>query len=141
MITMNRTYSELIKFSTFRERFLYLQLDGKVGVDTFGHDRYLNQILYSSYEWKRFRREIIIRDNGNDLAMDGFNIVGKVFIHHLNPLTIEDVVKRHSKIFDPDNVICVSMNTHNAIHYGDESLLVLPPVERTPNDTCPWKRR
>lgn len=125
---------------TFKERFEYLKLEGQVGVDTFGFDRYLNQTLYRSAEWKRFRRDMILRDNCCDLAMDGYEIVGKVLVHHIDPLTIDDVLKRHPKIFDPENVICTTLNTHNAIHYGDASLLITEPIERTKYDTCPWKR-
>lgn len=135
-----RTYSELITIPTFKERFEYLKLEGQVGVDTFGFDRYLNQTLYRSAEWKRFRRDMIIRDNGCDLAMEGYEIVGKILLHHIDPLTIDDVLKRHPKIFDPENVICTVLNTHNAIHYGDASLLITEPIERTKYDTCPWRR-
>lgn len=135
-----KTYSELITLPTFKERFRYLKLDGQVGIETFGFDRYLNQTLYCSPEWKRFRRDIILRDNGCDLACEGYEIVGKILIHHINPLTIDDVINRDPKIFDPENVISTTLNTHNAIHYGDESLLVMEPVVRTKNDTCPWKR-
>lgn len=134
-----KTYSELIKIPTYEERFQYLQLKGAVGKDTFGYDRYLNQILYNSPEWKRLRNRIIIRDNGCDLGCEGYEIYGRVLIHHLNPITVEDVVSRNPIVFDPENLICVSHNTHNAIHYGDESLLILAPVERTKNDTCPWR--
>lgn len=137
---MIKTYSELIAFPTYEERFRYLQLKGAVGKDTFGYDRYLNQILYSSQEWKRFRDKIIIRDNGCDLACEGYNIHGRILVHHINPIRVDDVVNRNPIVFDPENVVCVTHNTHNAIHYGDESLLVLAPVERTKNDTCPWKR-
>lgn len=138
---MIRTYSELIRLPTFLDRFRYLQLGGQVGVETFGYDRYLNQILYRTGEWKRFRREIIIRDNGCDLACEGYDIVGqKILVHHLNPISVEDVLRRDSKVFDSENVICTTLNTHNAIHYGDESLLVTEPIERKPNDTCPWRR-
>lgn len=138
---MIRTYSELIRLPTFLERFGYLQLSGQVGVETFGYDRYLNQILYRTGEWKRFRREIIIRDNGCDLACEGYDIVGqKILVHHLNPISVEDVLRRDPKVFDSENVICTILNTHNAIHYGDESLLVTEPIERKPNDTCPWRR-
>ena len=139
-MSMNiRTYSECIKLPTFTERFNYLKLGGSVGIETFGFDRYLNQTLYRSAEWKRFRRDIILRDFGFDLACDGYEIVGKVLVHHINPLSVEDVLNRHPKIFDPENVICVSLNTHNAIHYGDENLLITDPIIRTKNDTCPWK--
>lgn len=134
-----RTYSELITIPTFEERFEYLQLKGSVGKDTFGYDRYLNQVLYRSPEWKRLRNQIIIRDCGCDLACDGYDIYGKVLIHHLNPITVEDVLARSRKVFDPDNLVCVSHNTHNAIHYGDVDLLVTGPIIRTKNDTCPWR--
>ena len=134
-----RTYSELITIPTFIERYRYLKLGGSVGKETFGFDRYLNQTLYRSPEWKQFRRDMILRDNGMDLACDEYEIVGKVLVHHIDPLTIQDVIRRDSKIFDQENVVCVSMNTHNAIHYGDESLLMIEPVVRTKNDTCPWR--
>ena len=134
-----RTYSELITIPTFEERFEYLQLKGSVGKDTFGYDRYLNQVLYRSPEWKRLRNQIIIRDGGCDLACDGYDVYGKVLIHHLNPITVEDVLARSRKVFDPDNLVCVSHNTHNAIHYGDVDLLVTGPIIRTKNDTCPWR--
>ena len=134
-----RTYSELITIPTFEERFEYLQLKGSVGKDTFGYDRYLNQVLYRSPEWKRLRNQIIIRDGGCDLACDGYDIYDKVLIHHLNPITVEDVLARSRKVFDPDNLVCVSHNTHNAIHYGDVDLLITGPIIRTKNDTCPWR--
>ena len=134
-----RTYSELITIPTFEERFEYLQLKGSVGKDTFGYDRYLNQVLYRSPEWKRLRNQIIIRDGGCDLACDGYDIYDKVLIHHLNPITVEDVLTRSRKVFDPDNLVCVSHSTHNAIHYGDMDLLVTGPIIRTKNDTCPWR--
>lgn len=134
-----RTYSELITILTFEERFEYLQLKGSVGKDTFGYDRYLNQVLYRSPEWKRLRNQIIIRDSGCDLACDGYDIYDKVLIHHLNPITVEDVLTRSRKVFDPDNLVCVSHSTHNAIHYGDVNLLVTGPIIRTKNDTCPWR--
>ena len=136
-----RTYSELITIPTFEERFEYLQLKGSVGKDTFGYDRYLNQVLYRSPEWKRLRNQIIIRDGGCDLACDGYDIYDKVLIHHLNPITVEDVLARSRKVFDPDNLVCVSHSTHNAIHYGDVDLLVTGPIIRTKNDTCPWRHR
>ena len=137
---MDRFYSELITIPTYEDRFHYLQLNGAVGKDTFGYDRYLNQILYNSKEWKRFRDEIIIRDNGCDLAFEGYDIHGRILVHHINPITVDDVVNRNPIVFDPENVICVTHNTHNAIHYGDESLLITAPVERTKHDTCPWKK-
>lgn len=134
-----KTYSELITIPTFEERFEYLQLKGSVGKDTFGYDRHLNQILYRSPEWKRLRNQIIIRDCGCDLACEGYDIHSKVLIHHLNPITVEDVLARSRKVFDPDNLVCVSHNTHNAIHYGDVDLLITRPIIRTKNDTCPWR--
>lgn len=126
------------RFPTFEERYRYLRLQGRVGRDTFGFDRYLNQALYSSAEWKRFRREILIRDDGCDLGIPGRLIQGKVLIHHINPMTVEDVERRSAVIFDPDNVICVSHMTHQAIHYGDEDLLPKDPIIRRPGDHCPW---
>lgn len=135
-----KTYSEVIRLPTFIQRYRYLKLDGVVGEETFGYDRYLNQILYQSKEWRKFRREIIVRDNGCDLTCDGYEIVGKIIIHHIEPITLKDIETRSPQIFNPDNVITVSMNTHNAIHYGDESILITEPIIRTPNDTCPWKQ-
>ena len=135
-----RTYSELITIPTFEERFEYLKLNGSVGLETFGHDRYLNQILYNSPEWRRFRPEIIVRDNGCDLACEGYEIFGKILIHHINPITAKDILNRNPKVFDPENVITTVHNTHNAIHYGDENVLITEPIERSRNDTCPWKK-
>ena len=142
MIVMRtiRTYSELIQLSTFEERFRYLKLDGLVGKDTFGFDRYLNQEFYRSKEWKEVRDFVIVRDNGCDLGMDGYEIVGRIYIHHMNPITVNDIVHSSDFLLNPDYLICVSHNTHNAVHYGDEDLLVTAPVERRKNDTCPWKR-
>lgn len=134
-----KTYSKLIALPTFEDRFEYLQLKGIVGQETFGFDRYLNQILYNSKEWKHLRNEIIVRDNGCDLALEGFEIHGRILIHHINPITIDDVIKRREMVFDPENLICVTHNTHNAIHYGDKSLLITGPIKRRANDTCPWK--
>lgn len=140
MIPMNtRSYSELIAIPAFEDRYSYLKLYGVVGKETFGYDRYLNQILYTSGEWRSFRDEIIIRDNGCDLACEGFAVHSRIIVHHINPITVEDVVKRSKKVFDPENVISTSHNTHQAIHYGDESLLLLAPIERHRNDTCPWR--
>lgn len=139
MMTNTKRYSELSTIPTYEERFKYLQLKGAVGNDTFGYDRYLNQILYNSPEWKRLRNQIIIRDNGRDLGCEGYEIYGRILIHHMNPITVEDIVSRDPIVFDPENLICVSHNTHNAIHYGDENLLIMAPVERTKNDTCPWR--
>lgn len=136
----SKTYSELITFPTFEERFRYLKLNGVIGEETFGFDRYLNQAFYLSEEWKRFRRGIIIRDNGCDLGMDDREIGGTIIIHHLNPITMDDILKRNIEVLlNPDNAICVSHITHQAIHYGDESLLITAPIERSKYDTCPWK--
>lgn len=134
-----RTYSELIQLKTFEERFEYLKLDGIIGRETFGFDRYLNQMFYTSIEWKKFRRDIILRDNGCDLAIPGLDIVGKIFIHHLNPITKEDILNRTEYLMNPEFVICSSKLTHDAIHYGDSDLLPKGPIERKRNDTCPWR--
>lgn len=136
---MSKCYSELITLPTFIERYRYLKLDGKVGEDTFGFRRWLNQVLYNSAEWKSFRREINRRDGGCDLGVPGFDIYGSVIIHHIVPITYEDVLYRRDCVLDPENAILTQIRTHNAIHYGDESLLNIAPVERTPNDTCPWR--
>ena len=138
---MKRTYTEAMRHRTFEERFKYLQCRGKLYGQTFGKDRYLNQVLYTSPEWRRFRHEIIIRDNGCDLADPDRPIKGpKILIHHINPITIEQVTNRDPAIFDPENVICISFDTHQAIHYGDERYLNRTKiVERRPNDTCPWR--
>ena len=135
-----RTYTDLIRLQTFEERFQYLKLQGVVGRETFGYDRYLNQILYTSPEWRSFRRDIIVRDNGCDLGCIGFKINDKIIIHHINPITVDDVINRHPKVFDPNNVICTADRTHKAIHYSNEDLLVVAPIERQLNDTCPWRR-
>lgn len=137
---MLRSYSELIMLPTFKERFEYLILDGSVGADTFGYDRYLNQLFYRSPEWKQLRHEIIVRDNGCDLAMDGYDIYGRIIIHHLNPIVKDDILNRTEHLMNPEFLICTTHNTHNAIHYGDESLLITEPIVRTMNDTCPWRR-
>ena len=137
---MYRCYSELILLPTFKERYDYLRLGGTVGKETFGYDRYLNQILYTSVEWRNFKRKIIIRDNGCDLGCDGFELFSRILVHHINPITAEDILNRSPIVFDPENVITTSHNTHQAIHYGDETLLPLLPVERSRYDTCPWKK-
>ena len=136
-----RTYSELIAIPTFKERFEYLRLDGTVGKETFGFDRYLNQVFYRSPEWKSIRDQVIVRDNGCDLGIEGHEIYGRIIIHHMNPLTMEDVLDRNPIIFNPEFLITTTHNTHNAIHYGDENLLITTPIERSKNDTCPWKRK
>lgn len=136
---MIKTYSELILLPSFKERFEYLKIGGKVGAETFGYERYLNQMLYQSAEWRRLRDEIIIRDNGCDLADPDYEIQGRLIIHHLNPITKEDILRKTGSVLNPDNLVCVSFNTHNAIHYGDYSLIPHLPKERAPNDMCPWR--
>ena len=137
--TTIRTYSQLKQLKTFEERYDYLKLGGVVGEDTFGFDRYLNQNFYRSREWKRVRDEVIMRDNGCDLGVDGHEIRGKILIHHMNPITSEDIHRVSDYLLNPEYLICVMHRTHNAIHYGDESLIVTAPIERTQNDTCPWR--
>lgn len=135
-----RTYSELITLPTFKERFNYLKLDGLVGKETFGYDRYINQQLYQrNPRWKKSKDKVIIRDNGCDLGVEGYEIFGKIIVHHMNPITMDDILNDRDWIYDPEFLICTVHNTHNAIHYGDENLLMTAPIVRTKNDTCPWK--
>ena len=134
-----RTYSELITLPTFIERYRYLKLSGRVGEDTFGFDRYLNQVFYQSKEWRSIRDYVITRDNGYDLGMVGHDIYGRILIHHMNPITADDILKRSDLLLNPEYLICTIKNTHDAIHYSDESLLITDPIERSKNDTCPWK--
>ena len=136
---MIRTYSDLMMYDSFIDRYKYLKLVGQVGVDTFGLDRYINQMLYRSSKWQRTRRDVIIRDEACDLGMIGYDIGDKIIVHHMNPLTLEDIEEDRDEIYDPEFLICTSFRTHNAIHYGDEELLPRLPVERCRNDTCPWK--
>lgn len=137
---MNRNYKELIRLSSFEDRFDYLKCNNVIGDSTFGGHRYLNQLLYSSKEWKRIRNRVIVRDNGFDLAHPDHPIIGNIYVHHINPITIEDVLEEHRSVFDLNNLICASFQTHNAIHFGSEEILPRDFVERKPNDTCPWKR-
>lgn len=137
---MIKRYSDLLKLHSFEERYNYLKLGGVVGRDTFGFDRYLNQAFYKSSEWKRVRDLVIMRDNGCDLGLEGFEIHGKIYIHHMNPITPELVIDRSEDILNPEYLICVSHKTHNAIHYGELENLTIKPIERFPGDTCPWKR-
>lgn len=137
---MIRRYSELILLPTFLERFGYLSLSGKVGEETFGFDRYLNQLFYRSKRWRSVRNEIIVRDNGCDLGIEGLDVSDKIIVHHMNPVSLEELEFDNESLYNPDFLICVSHQTHNAIHYGDANLLPKAPVERKPNDTCPWKR-
>ena len=134
-----RSYSELIKIPTFEERYEYLRLDGQVGVETFGFDRYLNQTFYKSKEWLSIRDQIIVRDNGCDLGVEGYEIHGRILIHHINPITKDDIIQRSRILLDPENLITTVKRTHDAIHYGDSNLLMRAPIERRKNDTCPWR--
>lgn len=135
-----KSYSKLIKLPTFEERFDYLKLSNGVGIETFGAERYLNQTIYWSAEWKRVRRDVIIRDNGCDLGIEDRPIQKGVFVHHINPITVEDIIKRSKKVFDMNNLITVSFDTHQAIHYGNKDQLIPSmPTERKPNDQCPWR--
>lgn len=139
--TIIRTYSELITLDTFEDRFLYLKLDGSIGQDTFGFDRYLNQLFYRSPEWKQIRKFVITRDMGCDLAILDHEIINQqIIIHHMNPLTKEDIINKSDYLLNPEYLICTTKRTHNAIHYGDERLLdPIIPIVRTKNDQCPWK--
>lgn len=140
MTTLKR-YSELLNLYTFEDRFNYLKLNGSVGADTFGFDRYLNQKFYSSPEWKSIRRQVILRDNGCDLGINGLEICGRIYIHHMNPITVEDFKNDNMLILSPEYLISVSLDTHNAIHYGNKNYATNKlPIERRPGDTCPWKQ-
>ena len=135
-----RTYSELIELPTFEERYKYLRLDGRVGEDTFGFDRYINQSFYKSREWKDIRDYVITRDNGCDLAVEGYAIHGRILIHHMNPITKSDILDRSEFLLNPEYLISTVKSTHDAIHYGDEqSLINREPITRYKNDTCPWR--
>lgn len=139
MNTIIRTYSELITLPTFMERYKYLRIGGTVGTDTFGFDRYLNQVFYKSEEWKSIRRHVIVRDCGCDLGIEGREIHERILIHHINPISEEDILDRSDFLLNPEYLISTSHRTHNAIHYGDDSILIDVPLERRKNDTCPWK--
>lgn len=139
MTQTKKRYSELILLPTFKERYEYLKLNGKVGEDTFGWDRYLNQTFYRSAKWRHIRDQVIVRDNGCDMGLEGYPIYGKILIHHINPITADDISHSDEEVLiDLDNLVCVSLATHNAIHYGDESLIPQDPIVRKPGDTCPW---
>lgn len=140
VMKMIRTYSELITFPTFEERYRYLRLEGKVGEDTFGFDRWLNQSFYKDREWRAIRDKVIIRDNGCDLGIPDREIHSRIIVHHMNPITKDDILYRSAFLLNPEYLICTVKNTHDAIHYGDEGLLIKVPIERTQNDTCPWRR-
>ena len=143
MLMMNlkniKTYSELITIPTFKERYEYLRLKGFVGEETFGYDRYLNQSFYRSKEWMDIRDYVIVRDNGCDLGTPGHEIHGRILLHHMNPITKEDILRRSEFLLDPEYLISTIKLTHDAIHYGDENLLMDEPIVRTKNDTCPWR--
>lgn len=136
----NRTYSELITLPTFEERYRYLQLKGSVGEETFGFDRYINQKFYNSQEWKNTRDYIIVRDQGCDLGIEGYEIHGRIYIHHMNPVLLKDMMYRTEYLTNPEYLITTTHSTHNAIHYGDENLLIKTPIARSKNDTCPWRK-
>lgn len=140
MSSIIRTYTELSRLPSFEERYRYLRLTGQVGKETFGFDRYLNQVFYRSQRWKRIRDEVILRDNGCDLGVEGYEIHGRIIIHHMNPITLEDIERESIYLLDPEFLICTVHNTHNAIHYGDKNLLITAPIERTKYDTCPWRK-
>ena len=136
-----KTYSELIKLPTYEERYQYLRLDGFVGKETFGFDRYINQVFYQrDPRWKKIRDYVIVRDNGYDLGVEGYEIYGRILVHHMNPVTLEDLERETEYLLDPEFLISTAHMTHNAIHYGDEGLLIQSPIVRTQNDTCPWRR-
>lgn len=134
-----RTYRGLVRLKSFEERFEYLKLSGEVADPTFGYNRFFNQSFYHSKEWKQIRDRVILRDNGCDLAMPGYELVGPVYIHHINPITLDILEHEDSSLLDLDNLVCVSFDTHNAIHYGTVRNLPMVPVERKPGDTCPWR--
>lgn len=135
-----KTYHELILLPTFEERFEYLKSKSRVGDKTFGGHRCLNQLLYrQSPEWRSVRREVILRDNGFDLAHADYPIFGPIYVHHINPITIEDIIDRKDSVLDPNNLICCSFPTHNAIHYGTFETINKAPIVRVKNDTCPWR--
>lgn len=135
-----KTYTELSRLSTFEDRYNYLRLSGAVGEATFGFDRYLNQVFYRSQKWKSVRDFVIIRDNGCDLGIEGYEIHGRIIIHHMNPITLRDIELESDMLLDPEYLITTVHNTHNAIHYGDENLLIKAPIQRSKNDTCPWRQ-
>lgn len=135
-----RTYSELKQLKTFEERYEYLKLDGQVGADTFGFDRYLNQVFYKSPEWRSIRNEVIVRDNGCDLGIEGREIHTKILVHHMNPISKKDILERSDILLNPEYLITTVKRTHDAIHYGDSDTLIKDPIERSANDTCPWRK-
>lgn len=139
-MTNIKTYTELSKLKTLEERFEYLKLDSVVGKTTFGWDRYLNQKFYSSKEWKKLRNKLIIRDNGSELGLEEYPINGKIVIHHMNPINVYDILDLTEYLSSPEYLICMSVQMHNAIHYGDINLIPKGPITRFPGDTCPWRK-
>lgn len=138
-MTMVKTYTELIRFKTLEERYRYLRIGGRVGEETFGFDRWMNQVFYKDPRWRDIRDEVITRDNGCDLGLEGYDIHGKIFVHHMNPVTKDDILHNFDSLLNPEFLISTSKRTHDAIHYGNEDLLPQSPIVRTRNDTCPWK--
>ena len=136
---MIKTYSELIRFKTLEERYRYLRIGGRVGEETFGFDRWMNQVFYKDPRWRDIRDEVITRDNGCDLGLEGYDMHGKIFVHHMNPVTKDDILYNFDSLLNPEFLISTSKRTHDAIHYGNEDLLPQSPIVRTRNDTCPWK--
>lgn len=141
VIPMIKTYSELSRLQTFEERYRYLRLNGSVGEETFGFDRFINQNFYKSREWKSIRDFVIVRDNGCDLGIDGHEIYGTVLIHHMNPILPKDIIDQSDFLLNPNYLISTILTTHNAIHYGDEGLIIKEPIQRTKNDMCPWRHK
>lgn len=139
MMTTIKTYREMILFPNYIDRFNYLKIKNLVGDITFGGHRYINQRLYQLPEWKRIRRQVILRDNACDLGHPDYPINGRIYVHHINPITIDDILEYRDLVFDPNNLISTSFDTHNAIHYGDDDLLIKEPIVRKPGDTCPWR--
>ena len=137
---MIRTYTELVTLNSFADRYRYLQLYGSVGEETFGFDRFINQNFYKSQEWKSIRDFVIVRDNGCDLGVDGYEIHGNIYIHHMNPIMLKDIIHQSEFLLDPEYLISTTFNTHNAIHYGDENSIIKDPIVRSKNDTCPWRQ-
>ena len=140
MSNIIRTYTELLRFSTLEERFEYLKLNGHVGEELFGYARYMNQEFYHGRQWYDAKAEVVIRDRGYDLGVPGWKIVGNIYVHHMNPVTIEQIESNDPALYDPEFLICCSYNTHQAITWGNKRLLPQAMVVRRPNDTCPWKQ-
>lgn len=140
MIMIDKNFSTLCRLKSFEERFEYLRLDSVIGIETFGHSRYINQSFYTSQIWRHTRNQVILRDSGCDLGIEDYTIYDRIIIHHMNQITEDDIIMQSEWLLNPEYLICTSLDTHNAIHYGDYTLLPQLPVERTRNDTCPWRR-